>query len=219
MNLPKLKKGEALILRTCKEDMTAHSDFKWPKKGKVTAPDWKPTAECGNGLHGLLWGEGDGSNLCFDEKAVWMVCKVKESECVNIDRKVKFPSCEVIYAGTRENATQLIHLVRPNAVIEGLILTGGDYATMTGGDYATMTGGYSATMTGGDYATMTGGDYATMTGGYSATMTGGNYAVLQFTYWDGKRQRVVIAYVGEDGIKANVPYKLDDNHKPVEIKP
>jgi hypothetical protein len=261
----KLKKGEALVLRTCNADMTAHGGFKWPSKGKVKAPDWSPSKECGNGLHGLLWGEGDGSLMSYDEKAVWMVCKVKLSDCVDLGRKVKFPSCEVVYAGTRENATQLIALANPRAVVEGLIatggysakmtggysakMTGGDFATMTGGnyatmtggysatmtggnfatmtggysatmtggDYATMTGGYSATMTGGDYATMTGGDFAKMTGGYSATMTGGYSAVLQFSYWDGKRTRVVIAYVGEDGIKPNKPYRLDENHKPKEV--
>jgi hypothetical protein len=103
-------------------------------------------------------------------------------------------------------------------------MTGGDYATMTGGYYATMTGGYSATMTGGYYATMTGGYYATMTGGNSATMTGGNSAtmtggygsVMHFTYFDGKRTRTVITYVGEDGIEPNVAYKLDNNHKVVK---
>jgi hypothetical protein len=105
-------------------------------------------------------------------------------------------------------------------------MTGGDYAKMTGGDSATMTGGYSATMTGGDSATMTGGysakmtggDSAKMTGGDSAKMTGGDYAVMQFQYWDGKRTRIVIAYVGEDGIKPNVAYQLDKNNKVVEVK-
>ncbi len=222
----KLKKGEALILRTCKADMTAHSSFKWPKKGHVKAPDWKPSAECGNGLHGLLWGEGDGQLLNWASDAVWMVCKVVEADCVNLSGKVKFPACEVIHAGKQKDATDLIALVRPGAAVVGLTvadasysatMTGGNYATMTGGDSAKMTGGYSAKMTGGDSATMTGGNYATMTGGNYAKMTGGDSAVLQFTYWDGKRQRVVIAYVGENGIEANKPYKLDESHKPKEV--
>jgi hypothetical protein len=70
-------------------------------------------------------------------------------------------------------------------------------------------------MTGGNYAKMTGGDYAKMTGGDSATMTGGDYAVMHFTYWDGKRTRTVVAYVGEDGIEPNVAHKLDANRKVV----
>ena len=50
-----------LVLRTCAADMTSYGGFKWPKSGPVKCDDWKPRAECGNGLHGLLWGVGDGS--------------------------------------------------------------------------------------------------------------------------------------------------------------
>src|ERR1035437_9786081 len=193
--LPKLKKGEALVLRTCKADMKSYSDFVWPKKGTVKAPDWKPEASCGNGLHGLLWGEGDGQLLNWAADAVWMVCKVVETDCVNLSGKVKFPTCTVVYAGKQKDATDLIALVRPGAAVCGLTIadasdyakmtgsdyapmTGGDYAKMTGGDSAKMTGGNSAKMTGGYSAKMTGGDSATMTGGYYAKMTGGNYATM-----------------------------------------
>lgn len=58
-----MSKYAAYVLRTCSADMTSHGDFRWPKRGRVEAPDWKPTAECGNGLHGLLWGESDGTLL------------------------------------------------------------------------------------------------------------------------------------------------------------
>ena len=48
------------ILRTCAADMTSHDGFEWPREGFVSAPDWKATDACGNGLHGLPWGEGNG---------------------------------------------------------------------------------------------------------------------------------------------------------------
>lgn len=51
----------ALVLRVCNADMTSHGGFRWPADGYVEAYDWKPKAECGNGLHGWLWGEGDVS--------------------------------------------------------------------------------------------------------------------------------------------------------------
>ena len=57
---PAAKPATVLILRTCNKDMTTYGGFKWPTSGEVVAPDWKPNAECGNGLHGLLWGEGNG---------------------------------------------------------------------------------------------------------------------------------------------------------------
>jgi len=52
---------------------------------------------------------------------------------------------------------------------------------------------------------------------FVATMTGGDSATMHFRYWDGKRSRTVIAYVGEDGIEPNVAYRLDKNHKPVKV--
>src|SRR6188768_2383636 len=97
-----------LILRTCAADMTAYNGFKWPESGHVAAPDWSPRAECGYGLHGLLWGEGDGSHLCWEEGARWLVVRVAADSIVDLDGKVKFPEGEVVYCGTQYEATQLI---------------------------------------------------------------------------------------------------------------
>lgn len=88
----------ALILRTCAADMTAHNGFIWPRSGPVEAPDWQATAERGNGLHGLLWGEGDGGLLSAAENAVWMVAEVMAAEVVDLGGKVKVPRADVIYA-------------------------------------------------------------------------------------------------------------------------
>lgn len=41
-----------LVLRACKADMSSYNDFVWPTIGPVKCPDWEPTDECGNGLHG-----------------------------------------------------------------------------------------------------------------------------------------------------------------------
>jgi len=88
-------------------------------------------------------------------------------------------------------------------------VTGGDGATVTGGVGATVTGGVGATVTGGDCATVTGGDRAKVTGGDRAKVTGGVGARLILTWWDGKRYRTEVAYVGEGGIEPNVAYKLN----------
>jgi hypothetical protein len=200
----------ALILRTCKADMTSWGGFKWPRRGKVEAPDWKPTRKCGKGLHGLFWGEGAGHLLDWSEDAVWVVARVDVDDVIDLGDKVKFPRATVLYAGDRKTATDRILKERPGAACVGALITGGDYATVTGGDYATVTGGDEATVTGGGEATGTGGYRATVTGGYRATVTGGDRGILLLRHHDGWRTRIVTAYVGEDGIKPDTPYHLID---------
>ena len=48
-------------------------------------------------------------------------------------------------------------------------------------------------------------------------VTGGDRAVLVLSY-HADRKRIVTAYVGEDGIKPNTPYKLDSNNNFAEVK-
>ena len=74
-----MESKKVLVLRTCAADMSAYGGFVWPRYGHVEAPDWNPRAECGNGLHGLKWGEGSADYLSSDDDAVWMVCEVEES--------------------------------------------------------------------------------------------------------------------------------------------
>jgi hypothetical protein len=112
--------------------------------------------------------------------------------------------------------------------------TAGDYGTATAGDYGTATAGDEGTATAGDKGTATAGDYGTATAGYYGTATAGDYGtatagdkgtatagdkgILQIKWWDEKkqRQRIIIAYVGEDGIEPKVAYKLDSNGKFVQ---
>jgi hypothetical protein len=229
----------ALVLRCCAPDMSSKKGFVWPGVGEIAeAPDWRDDGKCGGGLHGWLYGQGDHgcSDYWNNEGAKWLVVEVNASSVRMLGGKCKFPSALVRFVGTKSEAAAYIIQHEPAAASVAVIgavlecgdnqqVQGGALSVLTGGYSATMTGGDSATMTGGDYATMTGGNYATMTGGYSATMTGGNYATMtggysatmHFRYWDGKRSRTVIAYVGEDGIEPNVAYRLNENHKPVKV--
>jgi hypothetical protein len=45
--------------------------------------------------------------------------------------------------------------------------------------------------------------------GYNSTALAGEDGAICLAYWDGKRPRFAIGYVGEDGIKAGVAYKAD----------
>jgi hypothetical protein len=181
--------------------MTSRNGFKYPEKGPVVCPDWDPRPVCGNGLHGLPWGEGNASYLSFAEDAKWLVIRVKESDVVCIDGdKCKFSKGTVVYCGDRDGATSYIlnHGGKGRAVVfatatagdEGTA-TAGDYGTATAGNEGTATAGYrgtatagdrgtatagnDGTATAGDYGTATAGDYGTATAGYYGTATAGYY--------------------------------------------
>jgi hypothetical protein len=112
--------------------------------------------------------------------------------------------------------------------------TAGDSGTATAGDRGTATAGSSGTATAGDSGTATAGDSGTATAGYSGTATAGysgtatagdsgtatagSGGVIVILRWDGVagRYRRVIGEVGQNGIKANVPYILDESGKLVE---
>ena len=146
------------LLRTCDEDLKSRGDFQWPSSGLVSAPDWDPKPECGNGLHGLLSGEGDGSLLSKENTAKWMVIAAVKSEVVEIDRKVKVPKAYVVFVGSKKDATDMIVKLCPGSACA----------------FATVTSGYSGHSTSGDYGHSTSGDYGHSTSGNSGHSTSGN---------------------------------------------
>ena len=199
--------GEKILaLKSVRSDMTAYNRFLWPKEGYVEAPDWRNVPECGYGLHGLAWGEGDFSLLNWDTDAVWLVLLVDPAQgYVDLGGKVKFKGCDVLFAGSRGEA------------VSYLIERGGDVAkcvggTATAGDEGTATAGNYGTATAGNYGTATAGDEGTATAGYKGTATAGDEGILIFKWWDskGERWRIETAYVGEDGIEADVAYRCND---------
>ena len=105
------KNNRVLVLRTCKKDGTAYNKFKWPTEvgAVVTAPDFEPTKECGHGLHGLLWGAGDSLLVDHSADAIGMVVSVNANEIIELDGKVKFPSCRIEFVGTLVEAANYIH--------------------------------------------------------------------------------------------------------------
>lgn len=89
--------------------MTAYGGFVWPKKGVVKPRKWSKRAECGDGLHGWLWGVGDAS-LGYGgyDGAVWLVAEVDAEKVVDLAGKVKVPEAKVVYAGWRDAAVEYI---------------------------------------------------------------------------------------------------------------
>jgi hypothetical protein len=177
--MEKLRKNEILVLRTCGENGEAHGGFVWPLTvgAVVTAPDWKDTDRCGNGLHGLPWGVG-GSGYCSGK--TFIVLRV----CVDVGGyqhgsgdmmdKCKFREATIEFVGMREDAVTLIVKNAPNGLcINWGTATAGDSGTATAGDSGTATAGDSGTATAGDWGTATAGDRGTAIAGYRGTATAG----------------------------------------------
>ena len=180
------------VLRTSDKHRRSYNGFQWPEKGMVEAQDWDPVWECGNGLHGALWGEGDGSLFNWNVDATWQIVKVLRSDIGCLDGKVKFPRGEVIFSGSRKEATNKMYRKRPGAIIGGTA-TVGTYGTATAGYWGIATAGYRGTATAGyrgtatagargiatvgTYGTATAGNEGTATAGYGGTATVGTYGI------------------------------------------
>jgi hypothetical protein len=175
----------ALVLRTCAADMTAHGGFLWPASGPVKAPDWDPSPVCGHGLHGLLWGEGNGQLLSWAPDAKWLVVEVPKSQVIALDGgKVKSPAGVVVHCGDQKSATEYLLARAPaDTKCVGATISAANYGTATAGDRGTATAG-----------------------------EGGTISIL---WWDGSRGkcRRSVACVGEGGIEPHVPYRLDEAGK------
>ena len=108
----------------------------------------------------------------------------------------------------------------PGAVVvagNGGTATAGNRGTATAGNGGTATAGNGGTATAGDYGTATAGDYGAATAGHGGAATAGDYGAatagdhgtLCIKWWDGARYRIAVGYVGENGIKPNVAYRLN----------
>ena len=204
--------SKSLVLKAVSSDMKSYGGFQWPGVGGVAvADDWDASPTCGGGLHGWLNGVGDASCQSWSKSpdAKWLVLSVDTETLVDLWGKVKFPEAEVVHVGDKKSAGDVILATGFIGPVIGATVTGGDDATVTGGNYAMVTGGHRATVTGG-YG-------ATVTGGYGATVTGGYGAILLLSFYSA-RKRVVTAYVGENGIKPNTPYRLNEAHEFEDVK-
>ena len=174
----------SLVLRTCNPDMSSHRGFVWPVSGHVQCPDWSPEPCCGNGLHGLLWGEGD-NHLDFNDTAKWIVVEVLNTDIVDLGGKVKFPRGTVVHVGNRLSAVAFIAahpLGRSRAIVGGIDIAGnngkalaGIRGTATAGECGTATAGDRGTATAGDRGTALAGDRGTALAGNDGTATAGEY--------------------------------------------
>ena len=205
-----------LVLRCCRSDFTRRNGFVWPSEvgAVVVAPDWEPTEECGNGLHGWLYGHGDIACVTYWEEAdsKWLVLEV--DDVIELNGKCKFERAVVRFAGGKSDAAAFLLENEPQAEsgkVIGLALSVGDKESVLIGALGTATVGDGGTATVGRGGTATVGDGGTATGGENAELR------IRWYDYDAGRYRTEIAYVGENGIKPNVAYRLNDEHRFVEV--
>ena len=196
------------VTKSVNKDLTAHGGFQYPKSGIVEAPDWKATETCGKGLHGFLWGEGKGDLADYDADHVWLLIKVNMNDgFVDLKDKVKFRRGEVVAVGDCKTVTEKLKECLPK---DRLYKVNG--GTASAGDYGTATAG--------DYGTASAGDYGTATAGYGGTASAGKGGIISILYRDKKDAvRRKTAEIDRDGLKPNVPYRLDDEYNFVEVIP
>lgn len=186
----KPKLGQVLILKSLPATLKATNDFQWPEYGHVEAPDWNEKIECGGGLHGWLWGQGEAELRCKDEDAKWMVIAAKSAGIINLTGKVKFQSGTVVFCGDRTEAVEIIsHFAPPGTNII--------FGTATAGDRGTATAGYRGTATAGD----------------SGTATAGLYGFIVIEYYDKSKELYLKKMAFVDGVEylPGVKYRLNDN--------
>ena len=270
-----------LVLRLNRKGGVSPSEqakgFAWPQSGPVEAPDWRPTKECGHGLHGWLWGEGSVVGVFGDwrEDDEWRVVEVPAADIIALDGKVKFLRGVVVFCGDRLEATAYIAERAPGHAVVGGTATAGDDGTATAGDRGTATAGDGGTATAGDRGTATAGDdgtatagddgtatagdrgtatagdggtatagdrgtatagddgtatagddgtatagvEGTATAGDDGTATAGDWGIVQIRFWDpaAQRYRIRTGYIGEDGLRPVVKYRLDEQGRFVEV--
>jgi hypothetical protein len=218
---------KTLVLRTCTRDMlggTQHGkSFTWPRQGLVECPDWNPRPECGHGLHGLPWGNGDWSLLSPADDAVWQVVEVDTELLVDIDgKKSKFPRGNVIFSGSRVDAVirvlcgaEAMSFAHQAAEAWGEKI-GNSSTAASSGDYSkAASSGYSSTAaSSGDCSTAasSGDSGVAATIGTEGQAKAGPLGLVIVTYWVAaeKRYRACVGNVGEDGIMADTWYKVAD---------
>ncbi len=214
------------VLKQVSPTMTAHGGFVWPESGPVSCPDWDPAPRCGGGLHGWLRGEGNGSLADTSPECKWLILRVRKSEIVDLDGKVKFPRAEVLACGPRHEIVAEIRSLCPDAsVIFSTVAkcnlqaaAAGYHGQASAGNYGQASAGYRGQASAGNYGQASAGNYGQASAGNYGQASAGDGGLVVVQWWDSaaNRPRVKVGYIGEtvdlDGkvLEHGVTYKLND---------
>ena len=111
--------------------------------------------------------------------------------------------------------------------IEQTVVTAGTHGTATAGDEGTATAGYRGTATAGyrgiatagDRGAAIAGDFGNAIAGYRGTATAGEEGCISIQFWNKEKEKYCrkIGLVTDGQLKANTPYKLDENGEFIEV--
>jgi hypothetical protein len=140
---------KVLVMRTVDKSLKSYNGFTYPEKGLVKCPDWKPSQQCGNGLHGLLWGHGS-FNIPTDN-VLFQLIEVEDTpdNLIEFDGKCKFREGEVVFTGTQEDIIKAIkshpNYPKDNILNFDIQITTDNNKIMQSGDESTQKAGYKST--------------------------------------------------------------------------
>ena len=223
--------SEVLILRYCNADGSSYGGFIHPLTvgETVTAPDWKPAAECGGGIHGWPWGLSLGSGKKPDWNATWQVYGVLPCDIVDLGGKCKFRTGTLRHVGDWHSAMMFVlagqiayveHSARGAASATGA--RGAASATGWSGA-ASATGWRGAASATGESgaASATGASGAAVVTGLGGKARGGNYGCIALAWWNEKHERseMLCARTGPDEgmLKPDTWYRVSESGEFVEV--
>ena len=213
----------SLVLRNCNPNGSSSYGFVWNTEiGAVnTAPDFKPTQECGNGLHGWENGIGDTTVSDYNESPLWLVLDVPS--LIQLDGKVKFETCTVVFKGTKAECAKYLYDQGIRGAIIGLTgdySEGGDLSALsTSENNRTQTAGHESSQKAGHESTQTAGNYSTQTAGYysniscynSCKVTAGLGSTVTHRWYDGQ-YRVAMFLITEKEADKTYFYENGKQH-------
>jgi len=87
----------------------------------------------------------------------------------------------------------------------------GYLGTATAGNYGKATAGVKGKATAGDHGTATAGNRGNASAGVKGTTQAGIRGEIHVRWWDARtdRFRTLVGYIGEDGLEADIPYKVE----------
>ena len=219
------KKGNVLVLRNCKEDFISYDGFKYPTEinSVIESSDWVEDGQCGNGLHGILWGVGT-TIYFYTEPSIWFVIEVNPKDGLSdLGDKVKFKKGIIRYIGVLQGAVELLYkYAPPNSKINYISLSAGNYSTLSAGSNSTLSARNNSTLSAGNYSTLSSGNDSTLSAVVNSNLSAGNYSTLsagnKSTLSAGYNSTVTIRYFNNGEFKvsvrvitkeeANKPYKF-----------
>ena len=181
-----------------------------------TTGDWTHAATTGKGAHAAATGKGAHAAATGDSAHAATTGYSAHAATTGYSAHAATTGDHARAATTGEGAHAAATGDSAHAATTGdsahAATTGYSAHAATTGDHArAATTGYSA------HAATTGTQSIAAAIGFESTACAGEDGAIVLAYFDGTRPRLVVGYVGENGIKAGVVYKLDDDHRLIAV--